>query len=275
MGGRFAPDDHLMKMKTLAVSLLFACCCVMHAQNVRQLVRRAVNSEIAADRADQSRWIYHEIDRKPNNIVVQWVAQTSKGDVNRVLRKNGNDIPVAQQRQSIESFIRDSGAQADQQQSAEKDGEQAEALLRMLPNAFLWSIKNKNGETTTYHFKPDPDFDPPSRQARVFAAMEGNLIVNNAQQRIQRMRGVMTHDVNFGWGLLGSLKKGGWFQVDREQTAPGLWQITITHVHIQGRALLFKTISEQEDDTKTSFTREPDNVTLEEAAAAVMKKPDE
>jgi len=63
--------------------------------------------------------------------------------------------------------------------------------------------------------------------------------------------------------------------VDREQTAPGLWQITITHVHIQGRALLFKTISEQEDDTKTSFTREPDSVTLEEAAEAVMKKPDE
>ena len=52
----------------------------------------------------------------------------------------------------------------------------------------------------------------------------------------------------------------------------GEWQITATHIHIQGHALIFKSISEQEDDQKTSFSREQYPVTLEQAVAAVMNK---
>jgi hypothetical protein len=264
-----------MKTKIVAVSLLCAFCCALYAQDTRQLVKETVTSEVAADKADHSRWIYHEVDRKPANTIVQWVAQTSKGDVNRVIKKNGRPIPEAQQRQNVESSVHDSSARAKQRQADRKDGQEAEALLNMLPQAFLWTIKSKKDITTTFHFKPDPKFNPPNRQASVFAAMEGDMTVNNRQHRIMRLRGTMIRDVSFGWGLLGTLKKGGWFEVNREQVAPGFWQINETHVHIQGRALLFKTISEQEDDTKIQFTRQPDNVTLEQAAEAVMKKPNQ
>jgi hypothetical protein len=51
--------------------------------------------------------------------------------------------------------------------------------------------------------------------------------------------------------------------------------ITATHVHIRGHALIFKSISEQEDDEKSFFSRQPDNVSLEQAASAVMAKPGE
>jgi len=262
-----------MKTKFAALLLLCACCSALYAQNVRNLVRETVNSELAADKADQSRWIYYEVDRKPSSSIEQWVAQTSRSDVNRVVRKNGTPIPKPQQKKAVESFLRDSDAQQQQRQSGQKDAQEAESLLKMLPDAFIWSIASKNETITVFHFKPNPDFNPPSRQARVFAAMEGDMTVNNQQHRIKRLKGVMIRDVNFGWGLLGSLKKGGWFQVDRDQVAPGLWQINQTHVHIQGRALLFKTISEQEDDVKSHFTRQSDNVTLEQAAEAVMKQP--
>lgn len=262
-----------MKTKFVALLLLCACCSALHAQDVRNLVRETVNSEVAADKADHSRWIYYEVDRKPGSSIEQWVAQTSKGDVNRVIRKNGQPIPKPQQRKAVESFIHDTDAQQQQRQSRRKDAQEADSLLKMLPDAFLWSIVKKNGTLTVFHFKPNPDFNPPSRQARVFAAMEGDMTVNNEQRRIKRLKGVLIHDVNFGWGLLGSLKKGGSFQVDREQVAPSVWQINETHVHIQGRALLFKTISEQEDDVKSHFTRQADGVTLEQAAEAVMKQP--
>jgi len=263
-----------MKMPKFLAALLFALCCYpLHAQDARSLVQQTVKAEIAADQADQSRWSFYEVDQKPGNSIEQWVAQTSQGDVNRVVKKNGKPIPLERQRQAVESFIRDSSAISQQRQNDKKDAQQAESLLRMLPRAFLWSVVQKNDVTTTFHFKPDPNFNPPSRQARVFAAMAGEMTVNNQQHRIKKLKGAMIHDVNFGWGLLGSLKKGGWFEVDREQTAPGLWQIYQTHVHIQGRALLFKTISEHEDDRKSSFTRLPDNTSLEQAAQAVMKKP--
>jgi hypothetical protein len=263
--------------------LLLAAGCVLQAQakkpdakqDTKQFVQQAVNDELAADRDDHSRWIFHEVDRKPGDTVVQWVAQTGQGDVNRVLSRNGQQISEAQQRASIDKFIHDPSVQAKQRRSGQHDDEQAEALLKLLPVAFIWTETGSNDKTTTLHFKPDPNFRPPSREARVFSAMEGDMTVENSHHRIQELKGTMIRDVNFGWGLLGKLEKGGSFSVERRETGPGVWQITETHVHIQGHALIFKSISEQEDDEKSSFTHEPDDLTFEQAESAVMAKPDQ
>jgi hypothetical protein len=238
----------------------------------KKAVQQAVNAELAADRADHTHWIFHEVDRKPKLTVEQWVAQTAKVDVTRVIKRNGHPVPEWQQRKKVQAFIHDSDAQAKQRRSNAHDDKQAQALLKMLPVAFLWTETGRKGETTAYHFKPDPNFNPPSREARVFAAMEGDLTVNDKQRRIQEIKGRLIRDVDFGWGLLGNLRAGGSFQVDRTQVGPGRWDITATHVHITGHALIFKSISEIEDDVKTEWQREPDNVTLEQAAAAVLKK---
>ena len=274
-------------LKLTGLLLLAAGCvpsaCVLGAQDTKpdasqdtkQFVQQAVTDELAADRDDHSRWIFHEVDRKPNDTVVQWVAQTGHGDLNRVLSRNGHQISEQQQRASIDQFIHDPAAQAKQHRSGQHDDEQAEALLKLLPVAFIWTRTGSDEKTTTLHFKPDPNFRPPSREARVFSAMQGDMTVENSHHRIQELKGTMIRDVNFGWGLLGKLEKGGLFSVRRSETGPGVWQITETHVHIQGHALIFKSISEQEDDEKTSFTREPGDVTFEQAESAVMSKPDQ
>ncbi len=67
----------------------------------------------------------------------------------------------------------------------------------------------------------------------------------------------MIHDVKFWGGLLGYLQSGGSFDVERRQVGNGEWWITETHVHIQGHALIFKSISEQEDDVKSKFKELP------------------
>lgn len=261
-------------MKTLKVVavLLLVGCSVVRAQDAKSAVQRAVKNELAKDEADHSCWVFHEVDRKPGNSVVQWVAQTAKGDVTRVLTRNGRQIPEQQQKKSVEDFIHDSSAQARQVQAGKRDDNQATNMLKLLPVAFVWTQTSKNGETTTYHFKPDSGFRPPSREARVFSAMEGDMVVNNRDQRIQELKGRLIHDVNFGYGLLGKLQRGGSFEVERQTTGGGVWQITQSHIHIHGHALIFKTISEEEDDVKTSFTRESDNVTLQQAASALMSK---
>jgi len=267
--------EQAMKALELITVLLLSGCCLARAEDAKPIVQQAVDAELAADRSDHSHWIFYEIDRKPKTSVRQWVAQTEKGDVVRVLMRNGRPVPAAQQRQSIESFVHDSNAQARQRQSSQHDDQQASALTKLLPVAFVWTVTGKNDQTTSLHFKPDPSFHPPNREARVFAAMEGDMTVENTHHRIQELKGQLIHDVDFGWGLLGKLQKGGSFNIERRQIGPGIWDITATHVHISGRALIFKSISEQEDDEKSSFSREPDNVTLEQAASAVMQKPAE
>jgi hypothetical protein len=102
-------------------------------------------------------------------------------------------------------------------------------------------------------------------EARVMGEMEGTLIVDKAQHRIVTMKGKLAEDVTIGWGILGRLKQGGTFNVERRQVAPGFWEITETHVHISGRALFFKTIGQQQDEVKTEFTMVPHGTTLEQA----------
>jgi hypothetical protein len=66
------------------------------------------------------------------------------------------------------------------------------------------------------------------------------------------------------------MEAGGTFEVERRETGKGEWQITETHVHIQGHALLFKSISEQEDDEKSKFRRLPDNISIADAEKELL-----
>jgi hypothetical protein len=92
------------------------------------------------------------------------------------------------------------------------------------------------------------------------------MVVDTKQKRIKQLRGTLTHDVDFGYGLLGKLQKGGTFEIERQQIAPGIWDITTTHIHIQGRALIFKSISEEQDEVTSNYHRTPASLSLADAA---------
>jgi hypothetical protein len=224
-----------------------------HAEDARQFVQRAVQTELKADQNDHTRWMFYETDRTPARNVDQWVAQTREGALVRVVRENGQLVPESQQRQTMDAFLHDWTARSKQKKSEQHDDEQATELLNLLPQAFLWTEAGTNGDLRVLHFKPNPDFRPPDLEARVFASMEGDMAVDSHQLRIASLKGRLIREVKILGGLVGSLNAGGTFDVERRETGTGIWQITETHVHIQGHALLFKNISEQEDDVKTRF----------------------
>ena len=245
-----------------------------HAQ---ALVRAAVQSELVADRNDHSRWQYRDLDRKPEQgEALYQVVETDHGAVKKKLQQDGRPLDAEGLRAEdarIWAFVNDPAQQAKQRKEGEQDDKRAEAMMRMLPDAFLWSIKSDNDDSTTFAFTPDPNFEPPNMEARVFSAMAGELVVNKAQNRIQTIKGKLIRDVKFGWGLLGHLNAGGTFNVERREIAPGIWTITESHVHIDGRALLFKSIGEQEDEVKSQFRRTPPATTLEQAANILKAEP--
>jgi hypothetical protein len=100
--------------------------------------------------------------------------------------------------------------------------------------------------------------------------MNGELVVDKSQHRIETISGRLTRDITFGFGFLGRLRAGGTFRVERREVAPKLWQITETHVHIDGKALFFKNISQEQDEIQTNFTQVPGNTTLEQAAKMAL-----
>jgi hypothetical protein len=243
---------------------------VVRAQDAHSVVQQAVNTELAADQNDHSHWLYFEVDRKPGKAVTQWVAETSDGNVQRVVEQNGQKVPEWQQRQSMQNFAKNSDELANQRKSDQHDDKQATEMLKLLPQAFLWTKTGERDGSFVLHFTPNPEFHPPDWESRVFAAMEGEMRVDVSEHRIVSLKGRMIRDVRFLGGLLGDLKAGGRFDVERRKTGGDVWQITETHVHIQGRALLFKNISENEDDVKTRFKELPGNVSLSQAESDLM-----
>jgi hypothetical protein len=242
------------------------------AQTPRDIVRQAVRTELDASRNDHSHWLYFEIDRQPSKTVKRWVAEANSASVNRVVELNGRAVSESEQRQEMGAFINDSRAQAKQRKSGQHDDEQAAELLKILPDAFLWARTGEKGNDVLFHFKPDPQFRPRSLEARVFAAMEGDMAIDREQHRIASLKGRLINDVKIGYGVLGLLKAGGTFDVERRELSPNVWQITETHVHIQGHALIFKTISEEEDDVKMHFEQIAASMTLQQAQDELLHR---
>jgi len=256
----------------MSTAALLGFCISAGGQDAKRIVQQAVRTELAADASDHTHWLYYEVDRKPGANVEQWVAEANQGELKRLLKKNGAPLSKAAQRNGMNLFIQSADAQTKQRKAGEHDDEQAAQMLRMLTDAFVWTEVGEQGNDIVLHFTPNPQFQPPTWQARVFAAMEGEIKVEKTQHRIVSLRGRMIHDVKFWGGLLGSLHAGGSFDVERRETGNGVWQITETHVHIQGHALIFKSISEDEDDVKSRFKQLPGDMSLENAENLLMKQ---
>jgi hypothetical protein len=248
-------------------------CCTAGAQSAQQIIQKAVDNERAADQNDHSNWIYLEESDKPKEHVLQWVAGTQHGNVERVLEKDDLQLTESRQRELIEKYLHDSRAQNKQVAEAAHDNKQIDDLMKLLPMAFVWTQTGATATTTSLHFEPAPGFHPPTREARVFSAMTGDLVVDNQQQRICKIKGHLIHDVTFGGGLLGRLKERSSFSLEQQQVGPSVWELTQIHVHLEGNALLFKSVSLEQDDKRSRFQGEPGDVTLEQAAGTVMGQP--
>lgn len=219
-------------------------------------VRQAVSAELEADRTDKSNWTYRENDVTPGKNAVYTTIETPQGTLRRLIELNGHPLSgdaAANEMRRIQNYVQDSAAQAKARRNSAHDDAQAEELLKMLPEAFLWTKASENGDSDTLNFRPNPNFDPPDMQSRVMGIMEGQMVISKEGHRIVTLRGKLSDDVLIGWGILGRLNRGGTFDVERRMVGEHHWQITETHVHIGGHALLFHTIGQQEDDVKTEW----------------------
>src|ERR1700735_4170452 len=137
------------------------------------IVVEAVHAELIANQNDHSRWPYRD-EQKQQDDSISIVVQTDNGAVRRLIAKYGRPLtPAEAQAESsrIDTFIHDPAQLAKQHRDGAQDGKSARDLLNMLPTAFLWRVESENADTIHLHFEPNPDFDPPSLQARVLGTM--------------------------------------------------------------------------------------------------------
>lgn len=241
-----------------------------------QLLKTVVDSELAADKNDNSLWMYTSDMRKGHSDVVQEVVQTKQGTLYKHLSVNGQPLTKQQERQQQERIHKAVTNSADPQRlqrEQTQDGNKAQQMLALLPKAVIAIYGEHRGNLVALDFKPNPDFHPTSHEAKVFGAMTGTIWVEPQEHRLAEIDGHLLREVKFGGGVLGHLDKGGTFKVVQSEVQPGHWEIVLLDVKMQGKALFFKSIAVQQHEVRSKYKRMPDNLTLAQGAELLDEAP--
>jgi hypothetical protein len=238
--------------------------------SANEFVRQVVANEIKAENQDHSHWAFRLQTEKAGRTEIDQVVETKDGNVQLPLSINGSPLNAKQKQQAkthLKKLVHNPDALRRSLHEENEDTARTQNMLKLLPDAFMFSYDGSGaGDLVKLKFSPNPHFRPPSRDAQVFHAMEGEMTVDSKQQRLAEISGHLIHEVKFGGGFLGHLDKGGQFSVKQEQVSPGFWELSALNVHMQGKALFFKTISVQQKMLRSGFRRVSDDLTVAQAA---------
>jgi len=239
-----------------------------------ELVRNAVAHELNAMDNDHTRWMYrlHKEDEK--NTQDREVIETKDGSLSKVLLFNGQPLTVEQRQQDQERMrrqVEDPEERARRNKREKSDTDKARELLKNIPDAFRFAYDGSEDGMVRVKFVPNPQYNPPSREMTVYHSMKGTLWIDRSAVRMARIEGQLFEDVNFGWGLLGHLDKGGTFKVALKEVGPGHWETVLVDLNLHGRAVIFKTIAVKQKQTFSDFHRMPDDLTLGKALEMLQK----
>jgi len=237
------------------------------------LVKAVIQNELYPSRVSDTRWQYRldkELDGKQET---KQVVETKSGSLERLLAIAGKPLTEAQARDEsgrILRFVSNPDEQRRAEQSHQKDIEQCNAFMKMIPDAFIFDYAGQSETLTKVTFKPNPHFRPPTREGKVLQQMAGEIWVDAKQLRLASIRGQLMNDVKFAGGFLGHLEKGGQFWVKRAEVAAGDWEMTEMNVNMRGKALLFKSICVQQKELHSNFERVPDDLSLADGANLLL-----
>lgn len=238
-------------------------------------VKNVIYNEMHPSNSTNIHWKYRLAKTSGSKEETRTVVETQSGSLDRLVALGGQPLNGAQQADETKRILK-FAHNPDQQRKAEearrKDAAQCDSFLKMIPDAFVFEYAGEKGNAVKLSFKPNPNFQPPSREGRVLQQMAGEMWVDGQQQRLISISGRLMSEVKFGGGFLGHLEKGGQFTVKRAEIAPGDWELTELTVNMQGKALLFKSIAVQQKEVHSNFERVPDELTISDAANVLLKQ---
>jgi hypothetical protein len=184
--------------------------------SANELARKVVTNELKIQNEDHGHWMYRLEKEESGRKQVQEILETNNGSLSRLLSIDGHPLGAKQQQKEnlrTQRLVSHPDEQRKLQQASNKSAEQGARLFKILPDVFVFSYAGRQGDLVSLTFRPNPNFQPPSLEARVFHGMQGEMTVDTKQERLAALSGHLMEDVKFGGGLLGHLDKGGKFEV--------------------------------------------------------------
>jgi len=238
--------------------------------SANDLVRLTVAQELAAANRTDVKHLFRSHKQGPKGSQTHLYVETNDAMAGILVAINDKPLTPEQEQAEIGhlTWLINNPDQLKKKKAREKeDAERTLRIMKALPDAFHYEYEGTEAGTATQgkagdplvrvEFTPNPSYSPPSRIEQVLDGMQGFLLIDAAEHRIARIDGTLFRDVNFGWGIIGHLEKGGQFRVQQADVGEGSWDITAMSLRITGKILMFKGISIISDETFSDFRRVP------------------
>jgi hypothetical protein len=237
------------------------------------LVRRAIqNREDAARTHRPLRYLLRKTD--DHRDTTKDIIETDQGDVARLIAVDNQPV-LAEANQAeldrLNTLANHPEIQEHRHQREQKDADRVNRLMRLLPDAFLYRDQGTTacpaGKGTCHHltFSPNPSFEPPDVEANIFRGLAGEVWIDQVQERLTRLDAHVIANVDFGWGILGKLDRGGTIQLEQSDIGNHDWQLTRMKLNLKGKALMLKSLNIQLTEQATHFSEVPPGVDYRKA----------
>jgi hypothetical protein len=216
------------------------------------LVNRALANEYNAAQDTSHPMRYELVKTSPRLSTAKKICETKDGDVARLTELNGKPLSqLDEQREDarLTELLSDPGKQRRRKQSESDDTGRVLKVLRALPTAFVYQDtgpgdgpSGKPGVSPSsriekFTFKPNPGFISPDLETQILTQMTGEIWVDPVHLRVVRLEGHLEQDVDFGWGILGRLNKGGWIVIQQADVGGGQWRTVHFEMKMSGRVV--------------------------------------
>jgi len=242
------------------------------------LVDRALGNELKAAQ-DRSHPMRFELRQSsPRLTTTKDIFETKDGEVARLLAVGDKPLsPADEQKEQarLSDLLANPGRQRHRKQAEDDDDNRALIVLRALPAAFLFEYQGiadgPTGPVERFAFRPNPGFSPPDLETEVLSAMTGEILVDPVHERVTRLEGHLQRDVDFGWGILGRLNKGGWIAIDQAEVGGGEWRYVHFKMQMSGR-VVFKTRVFDTTEDESLFAPLPAGLSYQQAIAMMREE---
>lgn len=223
------------------------------------LISRAVKHRLDADKTHRPvRYLIHKTDERRDT--TKQIIETTDGDVARLIAIGGKPLSAEADRTELarlDTLATHPEMQDHRHKSEQKDAERVDRLLALMPSAFLYRLDGEtacsSGQCYRLSFTPDPHFNSPNLEANILRGIAGEIWIDVAQERLVRIDGHFVADVDFGFGILGKLNKGGTVLLEQTDIGNHDWELTRLSLHVTGKALMVKPLSFQINEETSHF----------------------
>jgi hypothetical protein len=238
-----------------------------------ELVGAVVANELA-DREKLRKWICRIDKQAGKQTLTEVQVETKVGPLYRLLAIDGTALNPDQRQQDdarIGRLMKDPRPLLKLKQAQDEDELKLEKLMSLLPAAFVYEYDGVEGNLLRVKFRPNPDYTPPTYEARVIHSLAGTILIDAEQKRLTKVAGQLMNRVEFGYGLLGRIDSGT-VELGRVPVAPQQWKTAFIHIHFSGRLAVFKSINKEQYERRSDFRVVSSDLTLSDAKDLLISR---